>query len=89
MRSEVTLFTKVRVEDTDANRLNFALLGQKTVLTSQKGLEIMGRQPLKAIRYPCSLWVKSGHPIKIGPSDYFPLTVFQIAPVISPIDDRR
>ena len=43
------------------NRLNFALLGQKIVLVSRKRLGDNGRQLLKAIRYPCPLWVKSRH----------------------------
>jgi len=41
--------------------IKFCAFGPKTVLISQKGLEIMGRQPLKALRYPCPLWINSRH----------------------------
>src|SRR5215472_129403 len=66
-----------RVKGTAANRLNFAFLGQRIALIGHKRLEvfepdasgnkysslneIMGRQPINAIRCPCPLCAKSGH----------------------------
>jgi len=59
----------VRVNDTDANRLNRAFLGQRIGLIGHKRPEIPEadasgskyRYPLNAIRYQCPLWGKSGH----------------------------